>query len=49
MINRIKQLNLLVSFLPEIILLFIADYWGFQQGKSGLMSIVFSQNKRVNI
>jgi amino acid transporter len=42
MINIIKQLNLLVSFLLEMILLFIAGYWGFQQGKSGLMSIIFA-------
>lgn len=40
--NVIKYLNLLVSFLLEILLLIIAGYWGFHQGESVLMKYILA-------
>ncbi len=40
--NILKQLNLLVSFLLELIMLYLYGYWGYNTGEHPVMSYVLA-------
>ncbi len=40
--NAIKQFNLLISFLLELIMLFLYGYWGYKTGEHPVMSYVLA-------
>lgn len=40
--NLLKQLNLLLSFLLELVLLFLVGYWGFHIGEKPLLNYMLA-------
>lgn len=40
--NLVKQINLLLSFLLELVLLYLAGYWGFHQEGTPVLQYAFA-------